>query len=128
MARINWELVSGEQIEEFVAALLLLRHEGPGNRITPSRGDRGVDVRLADPDGIRFFQVKRYPRPLTPAQEREVVKSWDTFVRDTVPTGPVKSWTLVCPRNPSNQRLDWLQHLTAGAGFPTDWMGRAPTC
>jgi hypothetical protein len=65
MLRINWELEPGEKIEEFVAALLLLRHPGPGNRITPSRGDRGVDVRLVYLDGIGFFQVKRYPRPLT---------------------------------------------------------------
>jgi hypothetical protein len=35
MARVNWELESGDKIEEFVAALLLLRHNGPGNRITP---------------------------------------------------------------------------------------------
>lgn len=125
MVRINWELEPGEKIEEFVAALLLLRHDGPGNRITPSRGDRGVDVRLVDPDGIRFFQVKRYTRPLTTAQQRETAKSWDTFLRDTAPNAPVKSWTLVCPWNPSNQRLDWLQRLTAGSGFPTDWMGRA---
>jgi hypothetical protein len=125
MARVNWELASGEQVEEVVAALLLLRHDGPGNRVTPSRGDRGVDVRLADTDGVRFFQVKRYTRPLTGAQEREVVKSWETFVRDTVPTASVKSWTLVCPWNPTNERLDWLRQLTAGSGFPTDWMDRA---
>jgi hypothetical protein len=55
VARVNWELESGDKIEEFVAALLLLRHNGPGNRITPSSGDRGVDVRLTDPDGIRFY-------------------------------------------------------------------------
>jgi hypothetical protein len=125
MARVNWELESGDKIEEFVAALLLLRHNGPGNRITPSRGDRGVDVRLADPDGIRFFQVKRYAQKLTSKQEREVVKSWETFRQKTAPIAPVKSWTLVCPWNPTNERLDWLEQLTAGSGFPTDWMGRA---
>jgi hypothetical protein len=51
MTRVNWQLLSGEQVEEFVSALLLLRHQGPGNRIKPSQGDRGVDVRLWDPEG-----------------------------------------------------------------------------
>jgi hypothetical protein len=63
MTRVNWDLLSGEQIEEFVAALLLLRHQGQGNRITPSQGDRGVDVRLSEADGFNFYQVKRYTRP-----------------------------------------------------------------
>ena len=123
--RINWELEPGEKIEEFVAALLLLRHHGPGNRITPSRGDRGVDVRLAYPDGIGFFQVKRYPRPLTSTQKTQTEKSWTTFLAQTAPHAPVKSWTLVCPWNPTNEALGWLETLTAEAQFPTDWMGRA---
>ena len=46
-------------------------------------------------------------------------------MRETVPTQPVKSWTLVCPWNPTNERLDWLRDLTANASFPTHWMGRA---
>lgn len=125
MARVNWELLSGEQVEEFVAALLLLRHQGPGNRITPSQGDRGVDVRLWKSDGFDFYQVKRYTRALTSAQQREVENSWNTFVRDTVPTQPVTSWTLVCPWNPTNERLDWLRELTIDADFPTHWMDRA---
>ncbi|GIE51627.1 hypothetical protein Ani05nite_51610 [Amorphoplanes nipponensis] len=123
--RINWELESGEKIEEFVAALLLLRHPGPGNRITPSRGDRGVDVRLVHPDGIGFFQVKRFSGPLTSAQKMQIRKSWATFCSETAPHAPVKSWTLVCPWNPSNEALEWLESLTADAQFPTDWMGRA---
>jgi hypothetical protein len=125
MVRINWELEPGEKIEEFVAALLLLRHTGPGNRITPSRGDRGVDVRLVHPDGISFFQVKRYPRPLTSAQKTQTDKSWTTFFAETAPYAPVKSWTLACPWNPSNEALEWLKTLTSEAQFPTDWMGRA---
>ena len=124
MTRVNWELESGEKIEEFVSAMLLLRHNGPGNRITPSRGDRGVDLRLQDPDGFRFFQVKRYTRPLVPAQVREVRKSWETFLKDTVPRELVKSWTLACPLDPSNERLDWLRELTKDSGVPVNWLDR----
>ncbi|MCM4084797.1 restriction endonuclease [Paractinoplanes hotanensis] len=108
-----------------MAALMLLRQQGPGNRITPSRGDRGVDVRLVDLDGIGFFQVKRYPRPLTSIQKTQTEKSWTTFFAETAPNAPVKSWSLACPWNPSNEALEWLETLTAEAQFPTDWMGRA---
>jgi len=120
---VNWEREPGEKIEEFVAALLLLEHPH-GNLITPSRGDRGVDIRVWHPDGFDIYQVKRYTRPLTSRQVTEVENSWSTFVRETLPVLPVRSWTLVTPWNPTNDRLDWLDQLTTGAGIPCRWMGR----
>ncbi|WP_285783111.1 hypothetical protein [Microbispora sp. NBRC 16548] len=121
---MNWELEPGEKIEEFVAAMLLLDHPR-GNRITPARGDRGVDIRVPTPDGYDIYQVKRYNRPLTSAQVRDVEKSWKTFVSQTLPYLPVRSWTLAMPWDPTNTRLEWLQRLTAGTGLDIHWMGRA---
>jgi hypothetical protein len=60
MTTVNWEREPGEKVEEFAAALLLLKHPH-GNRITPSRGDRGVDVRVWSLDGYDIYQVKRKP-------------------------------------------------------------------
>ncbi len=97
---VNWDQ-PGEKVEEFVAALLLLKFPH-GNSPTPARGDRGVDVRVWNPDGE---------------------ESWDTFVNETLPVLPVRSWTLVTPWEPTNQRLDWLEKLTAGRGIRTGWMG-----
>jgi hypothetical protein len=54
---VNWELEPGEKIEEFVAAMLLLDNPR-GNRITPARGDRGVDIRVPTPDGYDIYQVR----------------------------------------------------------------------
>ncbi|MDX3109051.1 hypothetical protein [Nonomuraea angiospora] len=122
MTTVNWEREPGEKIEEFVAALLLLKHPH-GNQPTPSKGDRGVDVRVEHPDGFDIYQVKRYSRPLTAGQARRVEDSWNTFVAQTLPALPVRSWTLVTPWEPSNPRLDWLAKLTAGHGIPTRWMG-----
>ncbi|RFS44406.1 hypothetical protein D0Q02_22205 [Micromonospora craniellae] len=82
-----------------------------------------MDIQVWNPDGYDFYQVKRYPRPLTARQATKIQESWETFVRETVPLLPVRSWTLVTPWNPSNPRLDWLRELTAGQGFPTHWMG-----
>ncbi|GAA3821156.1 hypothetical protein GCM10022226_46790 [Sphaerisporangium flaviroseum] len=117
--------LDGDLVERFVAALLLL--ENPhGNRITPAGGDRGVDIQIEHPDGgFDVYQVKRYTGPLTAAQKNAVKESWEIFLAETLPVRHVRSWTLVAPLNPSNQRLDWFRELTGGQAFPTYWMGRA---
>jgi hypothetical protein len=122
MTTVNWEREPGEKVEEFVAALLLLKHSH-GNRITPSKGDRGVDVRVWNPDGYDIYQVKRYSRALTAKQATSVEASWNTFAAHTLPVLRVRSWTLVTPWEPTNERLDWLEQLTAGNGIRTGWMG-----
>ncbi|MET8053353.1 hypothetical protein ABZU75_37775 [Streptosporangium sp. NPDC005286] len=124
MTTVNWERMPGETVEEFVAALLLLKHPH-GNRPTPSRGDRGVDVRVWNPDGYDIYQIKRYSRALTARQATSVENSWNTFTAETLPLLPVRSWTLVTPWEPSNERLDWLDQLTASIGIRTHWMGGA---
>jgi hypothetical protein len=118
---VNWDQ-PGEKVEEFVAALLLLRYSH-GNSPTPARGDRGVDVRVWNPDGYDIYQVKRYRAPLTSGQAKRVEQSWEKFVNETLPVLPVRSWTLVTPWEPTNPRLDWLEELTAGRGIRTGWMG-----
>jgi hypothetical protein len=123
MTLVNWERLPGETVEEFVAAMLLLRHPH-GNRITPSRGDRGVDIRVANADGYDIYQVKRYCRPLSSRQTADVEESWQRFVDETLPGLPVRSWTLVTPWDPTNERLEWLERLTAGSGLRIGWMGR----
>ncbi|MFI6742740.1 hypothetical protein ACIBI9_58445 [Nonomuraea sp. NPDC050451] len=123
MTPVNWERLPGETVEEFVAAMLLLRNPH-GNRITPSRGDRGVDIRIANPDGYDIYQVKRYCRPLTARQASDVEESWRRFVAETLPVLAVRSWTLVMPWNPTHERLEWLERLTAGSGLRIAWMDR----
>ncbi|MFI5541921.1 MULTISPECIES: hypothetical protein [unclassified Nocardia] len=122
---MNWERLPGETVEEFVAALLLLKYPR-GNLITPSRGDRGIDIRIPAPDN-RFdvYQVKRYTRAPDSRQRASIEDSWRAFVSQTLPRLPVRSWTLVMPWDPTNERWEWLQALTAGAGLEeTHWMGR----
>ncbi len=125
MARVNWELMSGEAVEEFVAALLLLEHPR-GNIITPSRGDRGIDIRIPTGDHrFDIYQVKRFTRPLTSKQLTNIESSWHEFVEKTLPRLAVRSWTLVTPWNPTNERLEWLQNLTSAAGLDeVTWLGR----
>ena len=124
VATVNWERESGERVEEFVAALLLCDHHGPGNRITPSRGDGGRDVQLQHPDGFDVVQVKRFANRLTPAQRRQVEKSWATFVARTLPVLRVRSWVLACPWDPTREQLEWLEQLANGHSVPVSWIGR----
>lgn len=124
MPTVNWERLSGEQVQEFVAALILLRWPH-GNFITPSRGDRGVDIRVAGTErSFDVYQVKRYSRPLTSAQWRDVANSWTTFVEQTRPTLAVQSWKLVMPWNPTNEALDRFATMTAGVDVDVEWVGR----
>lgn len=124
MSAVNWERESGERVEEFVAALLLLKNPR-GNMITPSRGDRGVDIRIESDQGVDVLQVKRYSRPLTSRQEQEIKKSWATFKNEIMTTETVRSWTLVMPWDPTTERLAWMKDLTQDAGIVTSWWGRA---
>jgi hypothetical protein len=123
MTTVNWERISGETVEDLVAALVVMSNPN-ANQITPAGGDGGVDIRVATPDGFDVYQVKRYARPLTTTQAKAVERSWVTFVAKTLNEVPVASWTLVAPWNPSRQRLTWLNDLTGAAGIPTRWMGR----
>ncbi|MEU8309831.1 hypothetical protein AB0C84_40300 [Actinomadura sp. NPDC048955] len=122
MAKVNWEREPGEIVEEFVAAMLLLDHPH-GNQITPSRGDRGVDICVRHPDGFDVYQVKRYAGKLTAKQANDIERSWRTFVDKTLRVLPVRSWTLVMPWEPTHERLEWLAELTAGHGIRVEWMG-----
>ena len=122
---VNWERMSGEQVQELAAALILMGRPN-GNVITPSRGDRGIDLRIASDTGFDVYQIKRFTRPLSSAQQRDVEQSWTTFISDGSPrlSGAVSSWTLVMPWDPTGERLEWLEGLTDGCGFTVQWLGR----
>lgn len=121
---MNWERYSGDQVEEFVAALLLLRNP-KGNRITPSQGDRGVDVQIkAEFDGYKFYQIKRFSRSLTGSQKKQIKSSWRTFLEQTAPRYDVVSWNIVMPYDPTNQNLEWLNSFTSSSGIEVNWVGR----
>ncbi|MEV4261096.1 hypothetical protein [Kribbella sp. NPDC049584] len=126
MTTINWERESGEKVEDFVAAMLLLGRPR-GNQITPSRGDKGIDIRIWNDEASAWdvYQVKRYSRPLASREVASVEESWKTFVEKSLPRMPVHSWNLVMPWDPTNDRLQWLEELTSSAGLDhVGWLGR----
>lgn len=124
MTQVNWERRSGEQVEEFVAAMLLLRNPH-GNLITPSQGDRGVDIQIkAKTGGYDIYQVKKYSSALSPSQKKAIEHSWKTFLAQTADRIQINSWNLALPYDPTPENLDWFEKLTGDSGITTQWYGR----
>lgn len=124
MTTVNWERLPGDAVEEFVATLILRGH-ATGNRVTPSRGDRGIDLRVWNGANWEVYQVKRYCHALTGKQVRDIESSWKTFLAKTLPLLDVKAWHLVMPWDPTIERLAWLDKLTAESGVNANWIGRS---
>lgn len=124
MTQVNWERYSGEQVEEFVAAMLLLRNPH-GNLITPSQGDRGIDIQIkAETGGYDIYQVKKYASALSPSQKKAIEYSWKTFLTQTAGRIQINSWNLALPYDPTPENLDWFEKLTGDSGITTQWYGR----
>lgn len=124
MTTINWERTSGELVEEFVAAHLLLR-SGIGNLIRPSQGDGGIDVKIPTPEGWEIYQIKRFAQNLDSSQKRQITESWSRFQQSGLASKGVKFWALVLPLDPTPQNLTWFENLTTGSGIVSHWIGRA---
>lgn len=108
---IPWEQMSGDEAERLIAALISVDHPR-ANRITPSRGDRGMDVVDLEDDGsVVVYQVKRYTGPLRSGQVRDVESSLQTMLDKVAAERAVKRWHLIMPWNPTPERLDWLDGL-----------------
>ncbi len=124
MTQVNWERCSGEQVEKFVAAMLLLRNPH-GNLITPSQGDRGIDIQIkAETGGYDIYQVKKYATTLSASQKKAIERSWHTFLAQTAGRIQVNSWNLALPYDPTPENQDWFEKLTGDSGITTQWYGR----
>lgn len=124
LARVPWGDLEGNDVERFVAALILLDHPD-GSRITPAQGDGGVDIKVPNGDGFDVYQVKKYTSALTPSQASEVEKSWDRVNDDFGVDNIIKRWFLVMPWDPTDARENWLAQVTKNASFPVKWRGKA---
>jgi hypothetical protein len=95
---------------------MLINREHPNSvRITPSKGDGGVDIldRGASANGGDIvYQVKRYTRPLSTTQKDNIEESWTRLQSDPRwATLNVQEWHLVTPWDPTPEAEVWLQGL-----------------
>ena len=126
VTRVEWTRLDGGDVEAVVAMFVNREHVN-SVRITPSKGDGGVDIldRKAGPDGgDAVYQVKRYTGPLSARQKAEVEKSLQTLVRDPRWSGlNVTVWYLVTPWDPTPEAETWLHGLAGAHGFIPVWRG-----
>lgn len=128
MTRIEWTRLEGADVEA-VVAMLLNREQPNSTRITPSRGDGGVDIldRNARPNGSDVvYQVKRYTEPLGQREKGAVEASLKTLMNDPRwATLRVEEWHLVLPWDPSPEAEKWLQDFGEAQGVSAVWDGLA---
>lgn len=112
MTRVAWERYEGNDVEAVVAMLINLEYPN-SVRVTPSRGDGGVDILdrgAATNGGDVVYQVKRYTGPLSTAQQNNVEESWTRLQTDPRwATLNVQEWHLVTPWDPTPEAEAWLQ-------------------
>jgi hypothetical protein len=126
MSRVEWTRLEGNDVEAVVA--MFVNREQPNSvRITPSRGDGGVDIldrgAAADRSDV-VHQVKSYCGPLSSRQKDEVEESLRTLVED--PRWAelhVTTWYLVTPWDPTPEAEAWLQGLGNRHGITAVWRG-----
>lgn len=114
MPLVEWTRLEPGQVEA-VTAMLVNREHPTSVRITPSRGDGGVDILLrggASDGGDVVFQIKRFAEGLDSRQKASITDSFETLRADPRWTDlDVTSWRLVTPWNPSPEAEVWLQEL-----------------
>lgn len=128
MTRVEWTRLDGADVEAVVAMFVNREHPN-STRITPSKGDGGVDIldRGAGPGGSDVvYQVKRYTEPLGSTEKGAVEKSLQTLMKDPRWAGlKVEEWHLVLPWDPSPEADKWLQDFGTEQGVKAIWNGLA---
>jgi hypothetical protein len=126
MTLVEWTRLEGGQVEAVVAMMVNRERPNPV-RITPSRGDGGVDIldRKAGPGGSDLvYQVKRYTDKLTAKQKKDIEDSLVTLMKDERWAElNVVEWHLVTPWNPSPEAENCLQDLGREHGVTPIWHG-----
>lgn len=125
MARIEWTRYSGEEIEHAIA-MFISSEDAWVEKITPSRGDGGVDLLSRHPK-TTVYQVKRFTSPLSSGQKKKVIDSLEKLVTDERWQHlDVDEWHLVTPWDPTPEAEIWLQEEARQRGITTIvWDGLA---
>lgn len=116
--RVAWSRYGGEDIEHAVAMFIASEHPR-AERITPSRGDGGIDI-LDKVDGRAVvYQVKGFHEPLEPNQKRQVERSIDRLLSDPRWGDlDIAEWHLVTPWDATPEAKQWLTDYATESGLP----------
>ncbi|MEU6559225.1 hypothetical protein [Nocardia nova] len=126
MSRVEWSLLSGEDVEKVVAMLLCSEYPA-AQRVRPGQGDGGIDVFVPGEWGLMrsrsVYQVKKFATNITSNQKRQIRRSLER-VRNTSTreAWTIDDWHLVCPLVPTPANLVWFHELTKNVGFSCSWI------
>lgn len=108
MSRIEWARYSGEEIEHAIA-MFIGSEDSLAEKITPSRGDGGIDILSRYPK-TTVYQVKSFTSPLKSGQKKQVIDSLERLVTDERWKHlEIDEWHLVTPWDPTPEAETWLQ-------------------
>lgn len=105
--------------------MFLCRINPAAFRVRPSKGDGGIDVCV--PKGNNHFevyQVKKFAENLKDGHKRQIEKSHARLRDFAEEKGwTIDRWYLTLPLDPTNENMEWLDDVAAGASFPCEWRG-----
>lgn len=122
---IPWVTMSGDEIET-VVAVCLCKQFPDAQRIRPSRGDGGIDVRVDNEDGtIDVYQIKKFAVNLGSSEKRQIIESWRRVKKYCNEQGlRLKNWYLTLPLDPTNENLEWFnENIRSNSDFHCAWRG-----
>lgn len=122
---IPWVTMSGDEIET-VVAVCLCKQFPDAQRIRPSRGDGGIDVRVDNEDGtIDVYQIKKFAVNLGSSEKRQIIESWRRVKKYCNEQGlRLKNWYLTLPLDPTNENLEWFnENIRSNSDFHCAWKG-----
>lgn len=124
MTRIEWTRYNGEEIEHAIA-MFISYEDIWAEKITPSRGDGGVDILSRHPK-TTVYQVKSFTSRLSSGQKKKVIDSLEKLVTDERwKYLDVDEWHLVTPWDPTPEAEIWLQEEARQRGITAVWDGLA---
>lgn len=121
---IDWGAHDPDLVERVLAVMLLQKRPRAWRR-ERSRGDGGVDV--ADPQhpGYEVFQIKSFTGSLTGRRKIDIENSYKSALAGGELDGPIVSWRLLLPMDPSKEAEKWFKDLTKAAPFECEWLGKS---
>lgn len=120
--RIEWGAYQGEDLEVIMA--IFLAQDAPNLiRRTPASGDGGIDLIVPTDAGSHVYQVKGFTGRFNKGRKSQVQKSWASVSTEPRLAGPILSYTLIVPIDPTPDEQAWFQDLTRSSEWKVEYQG-----
>ncbi|MFD4638416.1 hypothetical protein ACFWN2_13950 [Lentzea sp. NPDC058436] len=124
MSRIEWTRMSGDDIEEMLA-VMLLRDYPHGRHVKANPGDGGIDVFVPNQPGGSIgtnYQIKRFAEKISDSQKDQIRGSL-TALQQTAAAGQfiATHCYIVVPLLPTGTDYSWLDNYSQKFEFDAEW-------